>query len=131
VLIPTIRGITAHARAALPGTVPHADAAFNAGRSALLVHALTAAPELLLDATEDRLHQDYRAPAMPATAAVVTDLRRRGIAATVSGAGPSVLVLGSGAADDIGFPTAEDQNPTEIEWCGRSLSVSRDGARIL
>jgi homoserine kinase len=131
VLIPTTRGATAHARAALPSTVPHADAEFNAGRSALLVHALTAAPELLLAATEDRLHQGYRAPAMPGTAAVVADLRRRGFAATVSGAGPSVLVLGTGAGDDLGFPARGDQNPTEIEWCGRSLSVSRDGARIL
>ena len=41
-------------------TVPHADAAANAGRAALLVAALAGQPELLLAATEDRLHQDYR-----------------------------------------------------------------------
>src|SRR6516225_4565425 len=50
------------ARGLLPPAVPHADAARNAGRAALLVAAFTAEPGALLDATEDRLHQDYRAP---------------------------------------------------------------------
>jgi len=93
VFVPADRGLTAHARAALPATVPHADAAANAARSALLVHALTADPSLLFIATEDRLHQEYRAPGAPATAALVADLRGRGLAAVVSGAGPSVLAL--------------------------------------
>ena len=95
VLVPAERGLTAHARAVLPATVPHADAARNAGRAALLVHALTAAPDLLLPATEDRLHQDYRAPGAPATYELVTTLRAAGIPAVVSGAGPSVLAFGS------------------------------------
>jgi homoserine kinase len=94
VLVPAERGLTAHARAALPATVPHADAARNAGRAALLVHALTAAPDLLLPATEDRLHQDYRAPGAPATYELVTTLRAAGVPAVVSGAGPSVLAFG-------------------------------------
>jgi homoserine kinase len=94
VLIPPQRGLTAQARAALPATVPHADAARNAGRAALLVHALTADPGLLLPATEDRIHQGYRAPAAPATYALVGELRTAGIPAVVSGAGPSVLVFG-------------------------------------
>ena len=68
VFVPAERGLTAHARAALPATVPHGDAALNAGRAALLVHALTADPGAALPATEDRLHQEYRAPGMPATA---------------------------------------------------------------
>jgi len=92
-LVPTHRGSTEQARAALPSTVPHHDAAFNAGRSALLVHALTTDPELLFEATEDRLHQDYRAAAMPASAEMVRRLRSLGVAAVISGAGPSVLVL--------------------------------------
>lgn len=92
-LVPTNRGLTEQARAALPGTVPHHDAAFNAGRSALLVHALTTDPELLFEATEDRLHQDYRAAAMPASAELVRLLRSVGVAAVISGAGPSVLAL--------------------------------------
>ncbi|MEU1751703.1 homoserine kinase [Micromonospora matsumotoense] len=93
VFVPAERGLTATARAALPATVPHRDAALNAGRSALLVHALTAEPALLLPATVDRLHQDYRAPGMPQTAALVSALRAAGVAAVVSGAGPTVLAF--------------------------------------
>jgi homoserine kinase len=84
------------ARAMLPATVPHADAAFNAGRAALLVQALSRRPDLLLEATEDRLHQAQRASAMPETAELVRRVRALGGAAVVSGAGPSVLVLGAG-----------------------------------
>jgi homoserine kinase len=84
------------ARAMLPAVVPHADAAFNAGRAALLVQALSRRPDLLLEATEDRLHQGQRASAMPETAELLARVRALGGAAVVSGAGPSVLVLGSG-----------------------------------
>ncbi len=94
VCIPGTELATSRARAMLPATVPHADAAFNAGRVGLLVHALASRPDLLLAATEDRLHQDQRAPAMPASAALLAAVRRRGVAATISGAGPSILVLG-------------------------------------
>jgi homoserine kinase len=120
VFVPTTRGLTAHARAALPAMVPHADAAFNAARAALMVHALTAAPSLLLEATQDRLHQDYRAFGMPETAALVRSLRQSGVPAFVSGAGPSVLALPSGPLP-----------PVPEGWCARSLSVSSTGARIL
>ncbi|WP_373696078.1 homoserine kinase [Actinomycetospora aurantiaca] len=97
-------------RGLLPDRVPHGDAAFTAARSALVVHALTRAPDLLLPATEDRLHQPYRRPAYPATAALVDALRTAGLAAVVSGAGPTVLALttGEGLPDDLptsGFET--------------------------
>jgi len=91
--IPPDQLVTATARAVLPDQVPHADAAFNVNRAALLLLALTGRPELLLAATEDRLHQHYRAGQMPASAELVRTLRRRGIAAVISGAGPSVLAL--------------------------------------
>ena len=72
----------------------HGDAAANAGRAALLVAALgDASPELLLAATEDRLHQDFREPAMPESLSLVRALRADGLPAVVSGAGPTVLVL--------------------------------------
>jgi homoserine kinase len=93
VFVPQERGLTSTARAALPSSVPHADAAFNTSRAALLVHAITADPALLLTATEDRLHQGYRAEAMPGTSSLVAALRSVGVAAVVSGAGPSVLAL--------------------------------------
>ena len=96
VFVPSESSATHAARAVLPAAVPHADAAFNVSRSALLVLALTGRPELLLAATEDRLHQGYRAAAMPASAALVGDLRAQGIAAVVSGAGSSVLALADG-----------------------------------
>jgi homoserine kinase len=93
VFVPKERGYTATARQALPPTVPHGDAAFNTGRAALLVHALTTDPALLFPATEDLLHQGYRAEAMPGTASLVNALRSVGVAAVVSGAGPSVLAF--------------------------------------
>ncbi|ADJ49501.1 homoserine kinase [Amycolatopsis mediterranei S699] len=93
VAVPSVRSATATTRGLLPATVPHADAAHNAGRAALAVHALTTQPALLLPATEDRLHQSYRAPAYPASTELVATLRAHGVAAAISGAGPTVLAL--------------------------------------
>lgn len=93
VLVPPEESATKTTRGLLPERVPHADAAFAAGRSALAVHALTQAPELLLPATADRLHQDYREPAWPATSRLVDALRSAGVPAAVSGAGPTVIAL--------------------------------------
>lgn len=98
--VPQCESSTAVTRGLLPHEVPRADAVFNVSRAALSVVALTTDPDCLFDATEDRLHQDYRAPAMPETHALVAALRRRGHAATVSGAGPSVVVLGTVDLDD-------------------------------
>jgi homoserine kinase len=120
VFVPTERGYTASARAALPSNVPHADAAFNAGRSALLTHALTGDPALLFAATEDRLHQGYRAEAMPGTASLVAGLRSVGVAAVVSGAGPSVLALTEVPAD---FHPGTD-------WHAETLGVDGAGALV-
>ncbi len=92
--VPAIPLATKTARNALPAQVPHADAAANSARAALLIAALTGRPDLLLDGTEDFLHQRYRAPVMPATAALLAALRGAGIAGGRSpGAGPSVLSL--------------------------------------
>jgi len=120
VFIPAERGYTSSARAALPSGVPHADASFNAGRAALLTHALTSDPRLLLAATEDRLHQGYRAEAMPGTASLVASLRSVGVAAVVSGAGPSVLALTEVPADF--YPGTE--------WRAESLGVDGAGALV-
>ncbi|MFI6761465.1 homoserine kinase [Micromonospora sp. NPDC050417] len=118
--VPEERGLTAVARAALPATVPHGDAARNAGRAALLVHALTVDPSLLFPATEDRLHQDYRAAGMPGTAALVTALREAGVAAVVSGAGPTVLALS----------TVPEEFDPGIGWSVRLLPVDVTGALV-
>ncbi len=91
VLVPPTPVSTDMARRLLPARVPHADAASNAGRAALLVAALQGRPELLMAATEDLLHQPYRAEAMPQSYELVQELRAVDVAAVISGAGPTVL----------------------------------------
>jgi homoserine kinase len=118
------------ARGLLPDKVAHADAAVNAGRAALLVAALTARPDALLDATEDLLHQDYRAPAMPATHDLVRRLRAAGVPAVVSGAGPSVLAfLTEGSGDDLDKLDSTARE-TGIEWRISPLDIERQGASV-
>ncbi|WRS29724.1 homoserine kinase [Actinomycetaceae bacterium MB13-C1-2] len=92
-IIPDTELLTDSARGALPSMVPITDAIANLARSALLVHALADDPALLLEATADRLHQDYRRSLAPSSHAVMTNLRSRGYAALISGAGPTILVL--------------------------------------
>lgn len=122
VLVPTERLPTSRARAVLPSTVAHADAAFNAGRAGLLVLALSTRPDLLLPATEDRLHQRQRADAMMATAALVDRLRQAGAPAVISGAGPTVLVL---------TPLASAQQAVVgPAWQVLTPSIDLDGGRV-
>lgn len=93
VFVPDARLATSTARAVLPPRVPHADAAHNVGRAALLVVALAGRRDLLLPATEDRLHQVYRSDVMRPSLELLASLRDEGVPAVISGAGPSVLVL--------------------------------------
>jgi homoserine kinase len=124
VFIPGTSVATEAARGLLPESVPHVDAAANSGRAALLVHAMASEPELLYDATHDWLHQGYREIAMPRSYELMKSLRGRGFAAMISGAGPSVLVLGRNAD----LAALEDQQAT-----GFSLRLSGigSGASIL
>ena len=124
VFVPPGQLATAKARKLLPETVPHADAAANAGRSALLVEALTHRPDLLLDATEDRLHQSYRAPAMKRSAGLIDKLRAAGIAAVVSGAGPSVLAL------TVGDQSAAAPRFVPAGWSVLMPGMSARGAHV-
>lgn len=127
VLVPPGRLATHHARSLLPPTVPHADAAASAGRAALLVHALAHRPDLLVTATADTLHQEHRRPAMPGTLAVVDELRHAGLAAVVSGAGPSVLVLS--ARDRADADTAVVRRAAAGAWALVAPGVRREPAR--
>lgn len=106
----TERLSTDAARDAIPTSVPLADAAFNLSRSALLPLAFTSRPDLLGAALEDRLHQGYRLPLMPATAALLERLRTGGIPACVAGAGPAVLAL------ETGEHPVPDQGPGWRTW---------------
>jgi homoserine kinase len=125
VFVPAATLSTHVARGLLPDVVPHADAAFNAGRSALLVHALAREPAHLLEATEDRLHQRQRGAAMPESLELVDRLRAAEHAAVVSGAGPSVLVLARRAS------VAEVSELTPAGWQALALEVDPTGARVL
>lgn len=107
--IPEEQSSTAHTRVLLPQAVTHVDARFNISRAALLTVALTARPDLLMTATEDRLHQPQRASAMPASADVLAYLRSQGVAAVLSGAGPAVLALTTVDLPDSAVKYAEDQ----------------------
>jgi homoserine kinase len=128
VLVPEQTMSTRLARSLQPESVPHRDAVFNVSRSALLIAALTQSPELLLEATEDRLHQDYRAEAMPATSALVRELRGRGFPAVVSGAGPSILVLCSDPGQRLdAAAVVEDVSPG---WRALLLAVDFKGATV-
>jgi homoserine kinase len=122
VLIPDEHSATTVTRGLLPDNIPHKDAAFAAGRCALAVHALTTRPDLLLSATEDRLHQDYRESAWPDTMRIVRELRENGVPATVSGAGPTVLAIPSGGVLPSGLDTKG--------FAVRALPVARMGATI-
>jgi homoserine kinase len=112
------------ARGLLPESVPHADAAANAGRAALLVAALGSRPELLLAATEDRLHQGFREPAMPDSLALVKQLRADGLPAVISGAGPTVLVLTDTGSRDAVLARVPDA------WRVLALAVENRGAVV-
>jgi homoserine kinase len=109
----------------LPESVTHADAVANTSRSALLVEAIRNRPEVLFAATEDRLHQSYREPGMPRTAALLAELRGAGIPAVVSGAGPTVLALttASDREQAMGF--------ARRGWSALALDVDRSGAQLV
>jgi homoserine kinase len=125
VFVPPMPLSTEVARALLPGSVAHADAAANAGRAALLVSALAGQTSLLLTATEDRLHQQFRRAAMPDTLDLVDRLRADGHAAVVSGAGPSVVVLAAEGGDLADVPSYTPEG-----WECRVLDVATDGVRV-
>ena len=109
--------------------VPREDAVFNVSRSALLIAALTQSPELLQAATEDKLHQNYRASAMPDTDRLVQALRARGFAAVVSGAGPSVLVLADGPGRRL-EAAALGASASDTPWDALMLAVDFKGGTV-
>jgi homoserine kinase len=125
-LIPPTGTATDEARGLLPEHVPHADAVFNASRSALLVAALTERPDALLPAPDDRLHQPYRAGAMGDSAALVAKLRASGLPAVISGAGPAVLVLARGH-DEAGAAAAQ----APAGWRVERVAIDLSGAHVV
>lgn len=138
VAIPDYEVKTELARKLLPDTVPHADAAANSGRTALLIHALKDAPELLLAGTRDYLHQSYRTAAMEPSAALVNKLRDAGLAAFISGAGPTVMTLAANAeqaaaAVELITESAQMESSKEnaVSWRVERLAVDVEGAKLV
>lgn len=123
VFVPPTPVETSVARGLLPELVPHADAAANAGRAALLVASLAGRPEHLLAATRDYLHQQQREPAMPESLALVRTLRADGVPAVISGAGPTVL-----AFDTPGVEALVERCPAG--WSCRPLAIEAVGALV-
>ena len=126
VFVPPTPVATEIARGLLPDVVPHAEAAANSGRTALLVAALGGRPELLLAATRDHLHQSYRAPAMPGTLDLVGTLRADGVPAVVSGAGPTVLAFADADAGSVEVLLARCPDG----WTARHLPVEPRGVAL-
>ena len=121
-LVPENQVPTAKARKLLPETISHHDAVLNSTNTALLVHALAERPDLLLTATADFLHQNYRAEAMPKSIALIEKLRGAGVAAVLSGAGPSVMILYSGDESEI------DQIPSLASgFTAMKLDIAKNG----
>lgn len=108
-LVPDRRLPTKQARLALPPSVPHADAAFNLGRMGLLLAGLADHRHLTSAATEDRLHQRYRAALFPEAGLLLAGLVGAGaLASCWSGAGPSLLAICTvGAASNVASAGAE------------------------
>ncbi|MEZ5186393.1 MAG: homoserine kinase [Candidatus Nanopelagicales bacterium] len=115
--IPDERLPTATARTLLPQAIPFTDAVHALGRSALAVAAFSDHPELLLAATEDRIHQDYRRSAYPGSWELVQELREQSVAAAISGAGPSVIAFSS----DVQVPP---------NWRTIVVPVADEGVRV-
>ena len=116
---------TTKARKLLPETIPHRDAVINSAHAALLPIALSTRPDLLLTATEDFLHQSYRREAFPHSMELVDTLRAAGHAATISGAGPSVLVLHTGGEGE----SAAIKEKSGARFVATELAISRSGVQ--
>lgn len=129
VFVPEFTMSTSVARSLQPLQVSREDAVFNVSRSALLIAALTQSPELLMAATEDKLHQSYRASAMPETDRLVRALRSAGFAAVVSGAGPSVLVLADGPGRRLEAARVAASH-TDTPWEALMLAVDVKGGTV-
>ncbi len=97
VIVPDLTLSTARARQTLPATVSRESAAFNLSRMALLIAGLADSRVLIPEATEDRLHQDYRSPLFPAAPKLLAGMSAGGaLAVCWSGAGPSLLGIAQG-----------------------------------
>lgn len=140
VAIPDYEVPTKLARGLIPETLPHHEAAANSGRAALLTQALARYPDYLFAATQDYLHQSYRAVAMAPSAELVAYLRGLGFAAVISGAGPTVLVLARGQQERQAAHQAIEQarqlrsvgfyEEKELDWRVLDVDIATEGVML-
>jgi homoserine kinase len=132
---------TKTARGMLPAQVPHADAAFNAGRAGVLVAGLLiGSRELVAAGLADRIHEPYRAVAVPDMLAVREAMLSAGAdGAALSGAGPTVVGLVTGADDvaalaaaaEVAARAAELLAEAEGRQAPYAVGIDRAGAVLL
>lgn len=125
--IPSKALATSKARKMLPESIPFGDAVRNTSNAAVLSHALTHRPDLLFTATEDFLHQSYRAEAMADSYALMQKLRGAGVAAFISGAGPTVLALHTGDQSEV----EELKLAGGADFVAHPLEIAPRGATLL
>lgn len=125
--VPSAELSTSKARKMLPETIAHSDAVQNSINTAILVQALQHRPDLLFKATGDYLHQSYRSEAMPQSYALMNKFRNAGVAAFISGAGPTVLVLHAGSDAESG----ELERAAGEKFQMIPLGVSRTGVTVV
>jgi homoserine kinase len=133
VAVPDFAVSTTAARRALPEKVPHRDAAFNVGRSGLLLGALaTGEYELLRVAMQDRLHQPYRSHLTPGLEDVIEAALANGAyGACLSGSGPTVLAFTPEASAPRIAPAMQAAFEMRgVEAKSRALDVDLNGARV-
>ncbi|MFN2419289.1 MAG: homoserine kinase [Candidatus Limnocylindria bacterium] len=118
-------------RAALPTTVPHASAARQAGRSALLATAImTSDAGLLRSAMTDELHQPYRLPQLTGSRELIELAYERGAAgACLSGAGPTVLAICDSPTNAHSVEKA--WNAARVPGMATRLRFDTSGARLV
>ena len=102
-LVPDVEIPTDKARAVMPKQIPMQDAVHNIGRAALLALALSRGDaKYLALATQDVLHQPYRAPLFPPMTGIfdaAMDAGARGV--FLSGSGSTILALAESRLDTI------------------------------
>ncbi len=135
VLVPDMPLPTSKARAALPRTVPHKDAVYNASRAALLVGSLMSGDyEFLTTALEDRLHQPYRLPLIPGAKEALEAARKAGAYnGIISGAGSTLMayVPQDGDPMKVGKAMEEPFKKRNIGTTIHLLEIDSEGAKVM
>jgi len=138
VCVPEVEVSTAEARKILPSGYSLEDVAYNLQRIALLVYALEAGRgELLKEATQDRIHQPYRARLVPGADRVLSlkgippELERCVLSITISGSGSTMLALVDGQEDAVGKWMVGNFRCEGIQSRYMVLQPDRQGARML